>query len=117
MKCFALQVNPWWKELREKYGVFEMVEDNFKFSPEQRATIENILITEKQIPIFANKRILKVGYSDGVKFYFDDQSFVICRFSGTEPLLRIFAEDKSRDDAQKLIDVLKGFVSTGNGTL
>ena len=110
-------VGEFWKELRKKYGIFEMVEDNFKFSPEQRSHIENILITEKQVPSFCNKQILKVGYSDGVKFYFDDQSFVICRFSGTEPLLRIFAEDKSRDGAQKLIDVLKDFISTGKGTL
>lgn len=108
-------VGEFWKELREKYGVFEMVEDNFKFSPEQRINIENILITEKRVPCFHNKRILKVGYNDGVKFYFDDQSFVICRFSGTEPLLRIFAEDKSKDGAQMLIHILKDFISNEKG--
>ena len=36
-------------------------------------------------------------------YYFEDGSFVICRFSGTEPLLRIFAEDGSADRAEALI--------------
>ena len=56
---------------------------------------------------FNGKKVVKVGYEDGVKFYFDDDSFVICRFSGTEPLLRIFAESKTKEQAKELIACVK----------
>jgi len=38
---------------------------------------------------------------DGVRINFKD-SWVICRPSGTEPYVRIFAEARSRDEAEKL---------------
>jgi phosphomannomutase len=41
----------------------------------------------------------RVSYLEGFKAYFPDDSFVICRFSGTEPLLRIFAEAHSAEYA------------------
>ena len=36
-------------------------------------------------------------WEDGCKVYFTDGSWVICRFSGTEPLLRVMVE--APDDA------------------
>ena len=51
-----------------------------------------------------------VSYEDGCKVYFDDNSFVICRFSGTEPLLRIFAEGKTQSQAQSYIDAWKNLL-------
>ena len=42
--------------------------------------------------------------------YFDDGSFIICRFSGTEPLLRIFAETKDEQTAKELIHTVKDFI-------
>mgnify|MGYP002513256635 CR=1 FL=1 len=46
---------------------------------------------------------------DGCKIYFED-GFVICRFSGTEPLLRIFAESTSAVRAKDYINTIKKFV-------
>ena len=64
---------------------------------------------EKKLPDF-NEAVEKVSYMDGCKVYFDDGSFVICRFSGTEPLLRIFAEDASAESAKALIAEMKAFI-------
>ncbi|MBQ6921749.1 MAG: phosphoglucomutase/phosphomannomutase family protein, partial [Clostridia bacterium] len=50
-------------------------------------------------------------FQDGVKHYFSDNSFVICRFSGTEPLLRIFAEASTEEKAQELINRVKDTIS------
>ena len=41
--------------------------------------------------------------------YFED-GFVICRFSGTEPLLRIFAESTSKVRAKDYINTIKKFL-------
>ena len=40
---------------------------------------------------------------DGVKFVAEDSSWLMLRGSGTEPILRIYAEAKSETDAQKLL--------------
>ena len=47
----------------------------------------------------------------GASAYFENGDFVICRFSGTEPLLRIFAESDNAQTAQKYIDDFKSFLN------
>ena len=42
---------------------------------------------------------------DGVKFVAEDGSWLMLRGSGTEPILRIYAEAKSDADAQKLLKI------------
>ena len=64
---------------------------------------------EKRLPDFG-KTIERVGYEDGCKVYFTDGSFVICRFSGTEPLLRIFAESGDEASARALTERFKNFL-------
>ncbi|MBO4212773.1 MAG: phosphoglucomutase/phosphomannomutase family protein [Clostridia bacterium] len=95
-----------WKELTEKYGRHEMVEDNLPFDPNDKARIYDKLMVEKAVPNFA-KPVKKIGYEDGFKAYFEDNSFVVCRFSGTEPLLRIFAEDETAEKAAELVKAVK----------
>ncbi|MEM2123579.1 MAG: phosphoglucosamine mutase [Candidatus Bathyarchaeia archaeon] len=41
---------------------------------------------------------------DGVKAWFDDGSWILIRPSGTEPIIRLFAEASTMDKAQSLID-------------
>ena len=99
-----------WAELAEKYGKFEMAEDNLRFRPEDKTRINDLLMVQKKVPDFG-KKIARVGYEDGMKVYFEDNSFVICRFSGTEPLLRIFAESTDAAKAGELIACMKKFIN------
>ncbi len=93
-------------ELEAKYGKYEMVEFNLPFAPEAKAEVMNKVMVERILPEFMRK-VTKVSYEDGCKVYFDDETFVICRFSGTEPLLRIFAEGKNAEQAQSYIHAWK----------
>lgn len=52
---------------------------------------------------------MKVAYEDGCKVYFEN-GFIICRFSGTEPLLRIFAEAQTKERADEYIDAFAKFL-------
>ena len=79
------------RELEDRFGTFEMVEANLEFPAARKPEIQKILMVDKKLPAF-DAEIVRVNYEDGCKVYFSDDSFVICRFSGTEPLLRIFAE-------------------------
>ena len=89
-------------ELERKYGHFEMVEDNVTFTQEEKEAVDRIIFTEKKLPVF-DRLVSHVSYEDGCKVYFEDNSYVICRFSGTEPLLRIFAEASSKEVARSYI--------------
>lgn len=96
-------------DLRARYGTFELVEDNLRFPAEKKAEINDIIMVQKKLPEFT-KKVIRVNYEDGCKVYFDDDSFVICRFSGTEPLLRIFAEASDASTAARYIDDFKKFL-------
>ena len=98
------------KKIHKKYGSFTMVEENLKFLPEKKDEILNIVITEKKLPKFPAK-VMAVNYEDGCKVYFEDSSFVICRFSGTEPLLRIFAESSTKEKATEFVSAWKNFLN------
>ena len=96
-------------ELEARYGRFEMVEFNLPFAPEAKDEVVNAVMVDRILPEFMQK-VTMVSYEDGCKVYFDDNSFVICRFSGTEPLLRIFAEGKTQSQAQSYIDAWKNLL-------
>lgn len=102
-----------WRELTEKYGTFVMEEDSFRFDPQDKERVECLLMRERRLPAFAGKQVERVGYEDGCKVYFSDGAFVICRFSGTEPLLRIFAEDSEQASARMLVSCMKSFIRQG----
>jgi alpha-D-glucose phosphate-specific phosphoglucomutase len=49
------------------------------------------------------ERVSKVDTLDGVKFYLEDKSWLLIRPSGTEPVLRIYAEARTPDAVQGLL--------------
>lgn len=96
-------------ELEAAYGKFVMAEDNLRFAPEAKAEIDQIIMADKKLPELSEK-ISRVNYEDGCKVYFENGDFVICRFSGTEPLLRIFAESHDKQTAISYIDAFREFL-------
>ena len=94
--------------LHKEFGDFVMVEDDMSFAPEIKDSIIKTLLVDKRLPEFSDE-IVRVNYEDGCKVYFKD-GFVICRFSGTEPLLRIFAESTSAVRAKDYITTFKNFL-------
>lgn len=97
------------KELESKFGSFQMEEANLSFHPREKERLVNLLFEEKQLPTFS-KEIDHVSYLDGVKVYFKNNDWIIARFSGTEPLIRIFAESSSATDANRLITEFREFL-------
>ena len=97
-------------ELEQKYGKYTMVEDNITFTVEQKSTVNRMIFEEQKIPFFG-KPVSRVSYEDGCKVYFADNSFVICRFSGTEPLLRIFAEAADEEIAKGYIQAFRDLLA------
>ena len=96
-------------DLEAQYGRFVMAEDNLRFAPEARGDITRRLMVERALPMF-DAPVEKVSYEDGCKVYFAGGGFVSCRFSGTEPLLRIFAESGSREESLAHIAAFRRFL-------
>jgi phosphoglucomutase len=49
------------------------------------------------------RRVLAVERIDGIKFDFDDDDWLLLRLSGTEPLIRCYAEAESKAELEKLL--------------
>lgn len=95
--------------LEEDFGTFCMVESNLTYSAEDRKRLTSVLLTEKQLPEFSFE-VDQVSYMDGVKVTFKNGGWILARFSGTEPLIRIFAEMSNEADAKQTIHELNAFL-------
>jgi phosphomannomutase len=54
----------------------------------------------------AGSRVVRMRDDDGFKLYLDDGAWVLVRFSGTEPLLRIYSEAPSQERVAELIGAM-----------
>lgn len=79
------------EELQQLYGTIQVDEKDYTFTEEKKAWLGKILLEEKGLPEFT-EAIERVSYVDGCKVYFKNGGWILARFSGTEPLLRIFCE-------------------------
>lgn len=57
--------------------------------------------------------LLKVDTRDGVKFVAEDATWLMLRGSGTEPVLRIYAEGQSDADVQRLLRLGRAWLRPG----
>lgn len=90
-----------YKEITDTYGELQYREADFKMTPARKEELQTLLFEKELLP--ALDGIEKIDRSDGVKLWFADGSWVICRFSGTEPLLRMAAEAACARRADALI--------------
>jgi len=97
------------EEIYGRYGRAEMAEFDTRFTDEKKAELMKKLFEDKNLPEF-DYEVEKVSYMDGAKVYFKNGGWIIARFSGTEPLIRIFCEMGNMDIAKKTIDTMRDFL-------
>lgn len=98
-----------YSEITDEFGTFEMEERDYKFTQERKDEIMNTLMVEKRLPEFGAE-IERISYEDGCKVYFKNGGWIISRFSGTEPLLRVFCEMADIKSAAAMTDKLTEFL-------
>lgn len=96
-------------EIHCSFGYSYMTECDFKFSLAEKDRLLNLLFEERKLPEFKH-RVEKVSYADGVKVYFENGGWIITRFSGTEPLIRIFCEMENEKLALQVSEEMKTFL-------
>ena len=73
---------------------------------ERRARIYGQLEREPLREV-AGKPVVRSRSDDGFKYYLKDGSWVLVRFSGTEPLIRVYSEAPSRPQVEELLHALE----------
>ncbi|MBO7661915.1 MAG: phosphoglucomutase/phosphomannomutase family protein [Clostridia bacterium] len=97
------------QELYARYGEMHSAEYDWALTPEKKEEIHRLVMTDRKLPGF-DRPVDRVSYLDGCKVYFPD-GWVIIRFSGTEPRVRIFAEAPSVKEADKRVRKMADFVN------
>ena len=98
-----------WADIVAEYGSLEMVETAWSFTPARRQALMAQLFERKELPDFG-RAVTQTNYLDGLKVLFADEAWLVARFSGTEPVLRIFAEATTEDEAHELVNLMVGFL-------
>ncbi len=98
------------QEITDTYGSFYMEETNFSFSPERKTEIYNTLMVDHKLPEDMGFEVDHVSYRDGCKVYFKNGGWIVARFSGTEPLIRIFCEMENKENAVAVCTVFRKFL-------
>ena len=91
-------------ELKKTYPPYEIAKNKVELTPE----IDVDAILNKMKEIYADEKITDV---DGVKIDFED-SWVHLRKSNTEPIIRIYAEASTMEDAERLGENVKGVIAS-----
>lgn len=90
-------------DLQKKVGFFHTERMNFHISPDKMDKLKDALSSKPPTNI-GNVSVRRIIDMDGFKFILRDQSWIGIRLSGTEPVVRLYAE---ASDAKKLATLIE----------
>lgn len=97
-----ISVNKIYASLEKDFGPHRYGRYDAHYPLEKRAALMERLKASPPARLLRSK-LAKVDTRDGVKFVAEDSTWLMLRGSGTEPVLRIYAEGRSDADMEKLL--------------
>lgn len=91
-------------EVYEIVGPFKFERNDLHITEELKSTIVENCKAGKYTS-FGDYKVREVGTIDGFKFFLDDDRWVMIRPSGTEPVLRTYAEAPTLEEVRKILKV------------
>lgn len=88
-------------DLFRKYGERIDEEKCIPLSSEREKKLNKLM--KKPPSVLGGRKVINVETIDGVKFDFDDDDWLLLRLSGTEPIIRCYAEAGSNEELKNLI--------------
>ena len=95
-------------DLFAEVGSFYPLRENFRLTPEVKQKFTEKL--RRDPSEFHGIKVAKVVRTDGLKLVLTDGSWVCYRLSGTEPVVRVYSEARSREDLVKLSAAAKAWI-------
>jgi alpha-D-glucose phosphate-specific phosphoglucomutase len=92
--------------LYSKVGPHHYHREDFTFPEDKRPAIIKH-VTDNSPSSLDGVKVAKLDTTDGFRFILADTSWLLIRFSGTEPLLRIYAESDSPARVKRLLELGK----------
>ncbi|MDR0515276.1 MAG: phosphoglucomutase/phosphomannomutase family protein [Coriobacteriaceae bacterium] len=100
-----------------KMGLHDLVEQMFSQIGRLEFLRQGLTLAEEQMEVFrtetvthftreslCGKRVVEIDRRDGIKFSLEDDAWVMMRPSGTEPLVRIYAEAATNEEVEALLE-------------
>ncbi|MBE9114205.1 phosphoglucomutase/phosphomannomutase family protein, partial [Nodosilinea sp. LEGE 07298] len=109
----GLDLSDYYRSLQEKVGYFSEYDriDLPLASMDVQAKLLDSLATAPPTEV-AGKAVTHILDIDGYKLTLADESWLLIRFSGTEPVLRLYSEAKTLDEVHKHLHWAKDWASS-----
>ena len=85
-------------------GRLEFARRGLSITPEQMERFRTETVPTYTADEVCGKRVVDVDRRDGVKLLLEGDAWVMMRPSGTEPLVRVYAEAATTDEVEQLLD-------------
>lgn len=90
------------RDLHAEVGQFFYARRDLRTKPFSKNEMVNRLTSEPPASI-AGQRVTSVSDRDGVRYMLDDNAWLLIRPSGTEPVLRVYAEARTRAQVEEIL--------------
>lgn len=98
-------------DIAQQYGASVYLRKDIPISKPIDKTQLTEKIRKKLPKKINNRKVAEITTFDGLKIWFDNDEWVLVRPSGTEPVVRIYAETALKKDTQALLDFGEKLVS------
>jgi phosphomannomutase len=105
LEILALHGKPFSKilaDLQKEFGPLHVLRKDLHL-PEEKISALKTRLKESPLQNLLGGKIARTHLLDGFKYFLEDGSWLLIRPSGTEPLLRLYAEAPTVEKAEKLI--------------
>ena len=99
-------------EMLADIGRLEFARRGLSITDEQMARFRAEMVPSYTADEVAGKRVIDVDRRDGVKLLLEGDAWVMMRPSGTEPLVRVYAEAATTEEVEALLDAAEAMVTS-----
>lgn len=100
------------EDMEERFGKFRYHRQDVEIPLKAREKIIKGLFSKLRKKMIFKRKIVEIKSYDGLKLIFDDESWLLIRPSGTEPILRVYSEAHSDSEARRLIATVDRLTKT-----
>lgn len=104
MKHYKKPLSLIWKDIENLYGRYVFKREDYHFENEDKV---RKILDRLDFDKVAGFKVIEKRFIDGRKFIFGEDSFLLVRVSGTEPVVRVYCECEDKEMLSKVFSWIK----------